>query len=79
MLLLAQEHGAEAMQVILNDLPTNNWARCVANFITGDGAPAKADNYIVSLAPKSFYSALVWPAPYVPLLIPCFPSWGTSA
>ena len=54
-----QEHGAPAMQLILNDLPTNNWARCVANFITGEGAPAAPDNYTVTLAPKSFYNALV--------------------
>ena len=61
MCTLSQEHGAEAMQIILNDLPTNNWARCVANFITGDSAPAAPDNYTVSLAPKSFYNALVCP------------------
>lgn len=54
-----QEHGAPAMQLILNDLPTNNWARCVSNFVTGEGAPAAPDNYTVTLAPKSFYSALV--------------------
>ena len=54
-----QEHGAPAMQLILNDLSTNNWARCVANIITGEGAPAAPDNYTVTLAPKSFYSALV--------------------
>jgi len=51
------------MQVILNDLPTNNWARCVQNFILGDRAPAAPDNYVVSLAPKSFYSAMVGRAP----------------
>ena len=56
---LLQEHGAQAMQLILNDLPINNWARCVSNFITGEGAPAAPDNYTVTLAPKSFYSALV--------------------
>ena len=56
-----QEHGAPAIQIILNDLPTNNWARCVSNFIAGEGAPAAPDNYTVTLAPKSFYSALVRP------------------